>query len=266
MTETSLAVGPESRAAIAPRRLTIVVPALNEEHNIGATLAVVTAAAERHLNDYEIIVVDDGSTDGTARVASEFALLHPGKITVHRQPVNRGLGVSYLYGLEQARFEYLSVIPGDNVFQPVAFDNVFPLIGSAPLIVSYRGTEERTRLRKFLSVMCTLMMRTVTGKPIRDAHGMFVYPVAIARQIPVRTGYSYHIDSLGRLLCILPRFVQVSAPLNPRPDASSGVMRPKVIFRLVWAMTRLGFWRLTAKHHRVQIAEPNAPANAKRQS
>ncbi len=227
----------------APRRLTIVVPALNEEDKIGPTLVALIAAAERHLDDFEIIVVDDGSVDRTAAVASEFASRYPGRITVHRQPVNRGLGVSYRYGLDHARFEHLSVVPGDNVFQSAAFDNVFPLVGTAPLIVSYRGTGERTRLRKVLSVLCTLMMRTVTGKAIRDAHGMFVYPVAVARKIPVQTGYSYHIDSLGRLLCLLPRFIEVSAPLNPRPDASSGVMRPRVILRLGMAVLRLGVWR-----------------------
>jgi len=234
----------QSNRAAADRRLTIIVPAFNEAAYIGKTLGVVTEAAERFLDDYEIIVVDDGSTDETGDIAEQFAQQHP-KIRLKRQPANRGVGAAYFYGLSEARFPFLSLVPGDNAFTATAIRNVFAAVGSAPLIVSYRNNMTvRKPLRRILSVLCTLLMRMITGRSIRDAHSMYAFPVDIARMIVPQPGYGYHIESLGRLLCLIPHYLQVPSPLNPRPDDNSGVMRIGVVWLLGMTMLRLAAWRI----------------------
>jgi glycosyltransferase involved in cell wall biosynthesis len=226
------------------RQLTVIVPAFNEAAHIRQTLIVVTEAAKRLLDDYEIIVVDDGSTDGTGDIAEQFARQHP-KVRVKRQTVNRGVGAAYFYGLSEARFPFLSLVPGDNVFTAAAVENVFAAVGSAPLVISYRNNMAvRRPLRRVLSILCTLLMRVITGQSVRDAHSMYVFPVDMARMIVPQPGYGYHIESLGRLLCLVSHYVQVPSPLNPRPDANSGVMRIGVVWLLGTTMLRLGAWRL----------------------
>jgi len=240
-------IGPVATVHASKRRLTIVVPAFNEVAHIEAALTVVSGAAARLLDDYEIIVVDDGSSDGTGAVAEQFAASHP-HTCVKRQPVNQGVGAAYLYGLREARFPYLTLVPGDNVFSRVAVENVFEAVGRAPLVVSYRDNMEvRTRIRHALSIICTTSMRLICGRRIRDAHSMYVFPVDIARAIPVQPGYGYHIESLGRLLCLVPDFVEVPTPLNPRPDASSGVMKIGVVWLLGLTMLRLAGWRIVRR-------------------
>ena len=239
MRETSRSGGP-----VADRGLTIVVPAFNEVRHIQKTLVVVTEAAERLLDDYEIIVVDDGSSDGTGDVAEHFASEHP-KVRVKQQITNQGVGAAYCYGLTEARFPFLSLIPGDNVFTSAAVENVFAVVGAAPLIVSYRNnTDVRTFQRRILSTLCTLSMRAITGRRIRDAHSMYVFPVDLARTIVPQPGYGYHIESLGRLLCLVSGYKEVPAPLNPRPDANSGVMKVHVVSLLAMTMLRLSAWRI----------------------
>lgn len=242
--EGNTAIPTRSRAVPSEQRnLTIVVPAFNEEHEIAAALKTVVRTADRHLQDYEIIVVDDGSRDRTGQIADVAATENP-RIHVVHQPQNRGVGAAYLIGLARARFDAITVIPGDNVFSEIGVDRVFAAVGSAPLIVSYRENMElRKPLRRWLSLLCTVLMRCITGLRIRDAHSMFVFPVELARTLPIQPGYGYHIESLGRLLTLCPSFLEIPVTLNPRPDSSSGVMRTRVIALLGITMLRLAVWR-----------------------
>jgi dolichol-phosphate mannosyltransferase len=247
---------------VPDRRLTIVVPAFNAAAHVEATLTVVVEAAQRILDDYEVIVVDDGSTDGTGAIAEGFAAAHR-KILVQRQPMNRGVGAAYWHGLNLARFPYLTLVPGDNVFTRTAVENVFGAVGLAPLVVSYRDNMHvRAPLRRTLSVVCTFLMRLITGRNIRDAHSMYVFPVELARTIPVHAGYGYHIETLGRLLCLVSTYTQVPSSINPRPDMNSGVMRFRVVAILAATMIELAGWRVTRALRQFFVASADASQRA----
>jgi dolichyl-phosphate beta-glucosyltransferase len=233
--------------------LTVVVPAWNEERRLAATVEGVVAAARRHLADFEVLVVDDGSTDGTPAVASRLAARFP-CVSVVRHPANHGVGAAYYTGLSRARFPYLTLVPGDNAFHESGLDAVFSLVGKVEMVVTYRANPRaRTPVRRFLSVCCTRAMRVVTGKPIRDAHGLYVFPVAQARQVRRNTGYGYHIETLSTLLRAGVPFAEVPVRLNPRPDSSSKVMRFGVLARLTATMARQ-FLRFVVLRRKVRFA------------
>src|SRR4030081_3446433 len=226
------------------RRLTIVVPAFNEAPRLATTLDAVIRVAETHLDDYEIILVNDGSRDATGEIADAAARQNR-HIQVIHWPDNRGVGAAYLAGLPRAQYGSITLVPGDNAFSAAALDHVFGAVGSAPLVVSYRvNMDVRTPVRRTLSVICTAMMRLITGRRVRDAHSMFVFPVPLARTLAVQPGYGYHIESLGRLLMLCPSYVEVPAVLNPSPDLNSGVMRVRVVLLLGTTMLRLARWRI----------------------
>ncbi len=95
--------------------LTIVVPCLNEEERIGATLDTVAAAMSELPHSYEILVIDDGSTDQTAAIVEEYAQQHPNlPIRLHRNPRNRGLTRSFVDGAFLGRGSYYRLVCGDN--------------------------------------------------------------------------------------------------------------------------------------------------------
>lgn len=177
----------------SPKSLTIVIPGFNEEGRIATTVGEALQAAEELLEDFEIIIVDDGSTDSTAAVAQQLVDRHP-KVSLIRQPTNVGVGAAFSKGLAAARFPWLTLIPGDNAFALDGVRSVFAAVGSADLIVTYRAnTEVRTPLRRLMSTVCTTMIRIASRCPIRDAHSMYVYPVALARQAgALPNDYRYH--------------------------------------------------------------------------
>jgi len=233
--------------------LTVLVPAWNEERRLATTVTSVIEAAKRHLRDFEVIIIDDGSTDRTAEIARRLSIRFP-CVSVVRHATNLGVGAAFHSGLTHARFPYLTLVPGDNAFHESGLDAVFSLVGNVEMVVTYRANPRaRTPMRRLLSVCCTQAMRVVTGKPIRDAHSLYVFPVAEARQVRRNTGYGYHIETLSTLLRGGVEFVEVPVQLNPRPDSSSKVMRLGVLARLIATMTRQ-FLRFVVLREKVQFA------------
>jgi glycosyltransferase involved in cell wall biosynthesis len=235
--------------------LTIVVPALNEERRLAVTVEEAIQSARKHLSRFEVIIVNDGSTDGTFEVAERLALRFPCVSVVHF-PENRGVGAAYYEGLRLARFPYLTLIPGDNAFRRSGLEAMFPLVGRHEMIVTYRANPQaRTPLRLLLSRCCTTAMRLLTGCPIRDAHSLYVFPVAKARQAPRNAGYGYHIETLATLLRGGVGYTEVPVLLTPRPDSSSKVMRLGVLLRLMATMARLYGKRFAGRRIRF-VEEP----------
>jgi glycosyltransferase involved in cell wall biosynthesis len=222
------------------KRLTIVVPAYNEAARLATTVREILTEAALVLHAYEVIIVNDGSTDATAAVADELACQHATVKVIH-QPTNRGVGAAYYAALHQAAYEYLTLVPGDNAFHHSGLHTLFRAVGGAELVISYRANAEaRTPLRRVLSRSCNRAMRLLTGCPIRDTHSMFVFPVEQARRIRENSGYGYHMEALATLLQRVDSYLEVPVLLNPKPDASSRVMRLRPLVCL--ARTMLGLY------------------------
>lgn len=232
------------------KALTIIIPAFNEEAHIASTLSEAHEAAIKYLDQFEIIVIDDGSSDNTFSVANAIAeKLGRTTIKVVRQERNQGVGAAFKMGLGLANYPSLTLIPGDNAFHQSGLETLFSAVSSADLIISYReNMEARTPLRLVLSRIATNLVRLVSGKYIRDAHSMYVFPVALTRSLNQSVaGYGYHLETLCRLLRKVDAYIEVPVTLNPKPDASSGVMKPKTLLILGATMAKLLLYRIVGK-------------------
>lgn len=97
--------------------VTIVIPAFNEEEGIGETLSVLHASTDAHQRSYEIIVVDDGSSDRTADIVDRFSKDHV-DVWVLRHQRNRGYGAALKSGVLAASGEVVAFYDADNQFNP----------------------------------------------------------------------------------------------------------------------------------------------------
>lgn len=227
------------------KRLTIIVPAYNEAARLATTVREILAEAALVLHAYEVIIVNDGSTDATAAIANQLAREHATVKVIH-QPTNRGVGAAYYTALHQAAYEYLTLVPGDNAFHHAGLRTLFRAVGEADLVISYRANAEaRTPLRRLLSRSCNRAMRLLTGCPIRDTHSMFVFPVEPARRIRANSGYGYHMEALATLLQRVDSYLEVPVLLNPKPDASSRVIGLRPLACLARTLMRLYLRRFT---------------------
>jgi phenylacetate-CoA ligase len=148
--------------AESPLDLTIVIPCLNEERNIADTLDTVTAAMLELRYSYEILVIDDGSTDRTAQIVESYAEAHQEfPIRLHKNPRNRGLTRSYVDGAFLGRGKYYRLVCGDNVEPKETLVTVFGQLGKADIIVPYHSkvpgkSEFRHRLSQIYTHLVNL--------------------------------------------------------------------------------------------------------------
>jgi dolichol-phosphate mannosyltransferase len=178
-----------------PRTLSIIVPAYNESHAIEGVVANIKAAASC-LDGFEILIVDDGSTDDTGEIADRLAREHP-EVTVIHQPQNSGFAAAYGAGLARARLEYVTFLPGDNEVALGSITNIFKAVGTADLVVPYHATPwNRTWYRRFLTWVCVTEINLLFGWRVKYTQGNAVYPTELARKLPITTRHFFFITEM----------------------------------------------------------------------
>lgn len=117
-------------------KLSIVIPARNEETAIGAVIEGLLSSTQ---TPAELIVVDDASTDGTAAVVEP--LVSAGKVRLLRHSQPRGYGASLKSGIHQAQGEWVAIIDGDGTYPTDRMDEFMAVAASAEMVVGARSGE-----------------------------------------------------------------------------------------------------------------------------
>jgi glycosyltransferase involved in cell wall biosynthesis len=220
MTGTAAPVAPDSESASLD--LTIAIPCLNEERFVAATLdAVVSAMRELSLS-YEIIVIDDGSTDRTADVVESYRLEHPGlPVRVHRNRQNRGLNCCYVDGAFLGQGRYYRMVCGDNVEPKETFVAIFRELGKADLIIPYHERlPGKSPFRLALSRSYTFLVNQLSGYRIRYYNGMALTSrYNVMRWGPHSFGFGFQAELITRLLDEGASFIQIPVAASHQPKS-----------------------------------------------
>jgi glycosyltransferase involved in cell wall biosynthesis len=142
-----------------PSAVSVVIPAYNEADVIGDVVAAL-AAADRWR---EIIVVDDGSADGTAVRAEQAGA------AVVRHPYNKGNGAAVKSGIRRATGEFVMIIDGDGQHRPEDARRLVSRLGEYDLVVGARAAStQATRGRKLGNAALNWFASYLTGRQIPD--------------------------------------------------------------------------------------------------
>jgi glycosyltransferase involved in cell wall biosynthesis len=151
----------------ALRRLTIVLPAYNEEANIEKAVAMATDVAARHCTDHEVIVVDDGSSDSTAAIVERLSAADP-RVRLIKHEKNKGYGGALLSGFFAAKMDLVFFTDSDNQFDLDELAVFIDLIQSVDVVAGYRIKRRDPFFRRVNARAWNYLVRALFYVPVRD--------------------------------------------------------------------------------------------------
>lgn len=213
----------------AVRSLSIVVPAYNEADNIVGTLENVTAALAALTIDYEILVVDDGSRDGTSALVTANADRFP-RVRLLVNDRNMGFGWTYRRGVDTASRDHIVMVHGDNAWGAKTLRDLFLRLGDADIIIGYTRGMWRSRpwTRALISKTFTAIVNLITRRRLKYYNGLQIHQASVLKSLTIQSsGYGFQAEVLVKALRLTKTFVEVPMDLTERQRGESKAFRWK---------------------------------------
>jgi dolichol-phosphate mannosyltransferase len=179
-------------------RLSVVVPAYNEEENVVPLAREIVAALETLTGGFELILVDDASTDSTARLIRQFEDARVRGV-FHR--VNCGQSAAVASGFQVARGEWIGTLDGDGQNDPADLPAMLEqaIRERVDCVTGVRTKRQDTFVRRFSSRVANGYRNWITGDQVSDSGcGIRIVRRAALREIPVFNGLHRFLPTLLR--------------------------------------------------------------------
>lgn len=218
----------------APRLdgVTILLPCFNEIGNVAAAVAEARAAATDAAAAHEIIVIDDGSTDGTGAAARALAAADP-RVRVVAHERNRGYGAALRTGIDAARMPWILLTDADLQFDLMQLTEVSALAGDVDLIIGRRTPRRDPLYRRVYGHTWNWLVRRALELPVRDVDCAFKLGRAdLLQSLELRSaGAMISPELVYRSLGRGARLVEVDVAHRPRRSGAQSGANPRVILR-----------------------------------
>jgi glycosyltransferase involved in cell wall biosynthesis len=234
------ALAPPRRASAPRPALSLVFPVRDEERNVGPLIDAALAVATQLAPDFELVVVDDGSRDGSAALLEARQSKEP-RLRVLTHPANRGYGAALRTGLRAARGELVFFSDADLQFELAELEALLALAGSCDVAAGYRAPRRDPWPRRALAFGWGTCVWLLFGLPVRDIDCAFkVFHRRVLEAIPIASiGAFVNTEILVRAQRLGFRIREVPVSHRPRVHGRQSGARPRVILRALLELATL---------------------------
>ena len=236
-------------------RALVIVPTYNERENIRPLIDSVLAKDDR----IDMLIVDDGSPDGTGAIVNEIADVNSRVFAIHR-PEKMGLGTAYLEGFRWAlerEYAYVFEMDADFSHNPDHLPEFLRRIVDADLVLGSRYRNGRVTVvnwpmsRLLLSYFANIYARAVTGLQLYDSTGGFkCFRRKVLETIDLSAvksnGYAFQIEMSFRAWKKGFRIAEIPIVFVDRTEGESK-MSKRIVREAVWMVWRLRWWSISGK-------------------
>jgi glycosyltransferase involved in cell wall biosynthesis len=223
--------------------LSCAFPAFNEDENIGPLLDEALAELPRLADEFEIVVVDDGSRDSTADVVRGYAEKHP-EVRLVAHPQNLGYGHALRSGLVHSRGDVVALVEGDRQFRVADLSRLLDALDDNDAVWGYRIERADPPIRLFIARVYHRVLAAAFGVHVRDVDCGFklLRRKVVDEIVPkLESGRGAFIspEMLIRAQQAGFRITEVGVPHYPRVAGKPKGATPRVIARTIGEILRL---------------------------
>ncbi|MBN1810363.1 MAG: glycosyltransferase family 2 protein [Anaerolineae bacterium] len=212
--------------------LSVVILAYNEEQNVEAVVREIDSVLATVGQEYELVVVDDGSTDTTGQIVNRLAQ-EIGEMHVIHHEINLGLGGGYRTGFAAARGDLVTFFPADGQFPATIIREFLPLMDDADMVLGYLPDRSSSLLAKSLSAIEKIVYRALFG-PLPRFQGVLMFQRTLLDEFELRSvgrGWAVLMELIIRTCRGGYKVVSVPTEMRPRMSGRSKVNN----LRTIWA-------------------------------
>jgi dolichol-phosphate mannosyltransferase len=222
--------------------ISLVIAALNEEVLILSTVQEIISNCRDKLTNFELILINDGSTDRTGAIMNEIAQQYPNVQVIHNK-IPRNLGCALQSGMQCAKYEYIMLLCGDGGLPGESLPIIFSKIGEADLVIPYMANLKRIKspARFYLSRCYTNLLNIIFGQKLNYYNGLPVYKTAELRKLKIISkGFAFQAEIITKLLKSGCSYVQVETLGAEKSNRSVAVSFKgfyeiaKILITLIW--------------------------------
>ncbi|HEY1074533.1 MAG TPA: bifunctional glycosyltransferase family 2/GtrA family protein [Patescibacteria group bacterium] len=212
--------------------LSVFFPAYNEETNIESSVSRAREVLQQITSLYEIIIINDGSSDATGAIADRLAKKYPNVRVVHH-PGNRGYGEAVKSGFAAARYDYVFFTDADLQFDLTEIKKLIQYIPEYQVVIGYRAKRRDPFLRTLNAKGWNLLNRLTFGLKVKDIDCAFkLFDRTVIKNIHLQSGGAMvSAELLIRLQRQGTIFKEVPVTHIPRAAGSPTGAKPSVILR-----------------------------------
>ncbi len=220
--------------------LSVILPAYNEAGNIETVISKAIPVLHNFAEEYEIIVVNDGSTDSTQELLNRLVKNNPHLRAIHH-PQNQGYGSAIRSGLKESRLDYIFITDSDGQFDFNELPEIYSNLAKADFLIGYRLQRQDSLMRKVNTYCWNTLCQTLFKTGVRDvdcAFKLFKRPVLDSLQLKA-SGAMISTELVIKSRKAGFKILEIGVHHYPRLSGKSSGAHLRVILRAFQEIIRL---------------------------
>lgn len=206
--------------------LSLVIPAYNDEQTIGRLLSDASRLLPSICDSFEIVVCNDGSSDGTLQVIKDMAAEDP-SIHLINHPTNKGFGATIRELYLAGRNDYIFSLPGDYQYAPKELLTMVKGLVENDFVIGWRVNRNDPPRRKMQSMVYNFMLRTFYGNRNKDVNSIKLFRRDILDNIELRSESPF-VDAELCIRAAKAGYKVVEIPIEHLPRMTQGASGGKL--------------------------------------
>ncbi len=224
--------------------LTLFFPCYNESENVETMIQQAVQIGENYGIDYEVLVVDDGSSDDSAQKVRKWTAKNP-RVRLLQHETNRGYGAALRTGLANAKKDLVFLTDGDNQFQMSDIEKLFSKIDGCDVVTGFRIMRQDKPHRRLNGFLWTQLNKALFRLPVRDVDCAFkLFRRKCLEGLKLESNQLLiHGEILARLKKKGCTIEEIGVPHYPRKAGKATATHPIRILKTFQELTKL-YWKI----------------------